>query len=168
QVVTLGAPGSGDTDPACAGPNAISVKELREKYANVALLKPAYHYMVFAHYASTPTAGGPYVCPTDPETQACGSIVSQPPAPGNLGTSEIGGNDAIVATQPFVDSGSVPDTTSLPTEWWAGLGMHELGHNLGLLHGGSDCFNNKPNYVGVMNYRFYVGGIQTGAMPGDV
>src|SRR5262249_23602526 len=120
------------------------------------------------HYASIPTAGGPYVCPTDPENPACSSFVSQPPQPGNLGTSEIGGNDAIVATQPFVDSASVPNITSIRPEWWAGLAMHELGHNLGLLQGGSDCLNNKPNYVGVMNYRFYLGGIPTGASPGDV
>jgi uncharacterized repeat protein (TIGR01451 family) len=30
--------------------------------------------------------------------------------------------------------------------------MHELGHNLGLLHGGNVKANCKPNYVSVMNY----------------
>src|SRR5262245_13119032 len=45
--------------------------------------------------------------------------------------------------------------------------MHDLGHNLGLLHGGADCFNLKPNYVSVMNYRFYLAGIPVGAAPGD-
>jgi hypothetical protein len=30
--------------------------------------------------------------------------------------------------------------------------MHELGHTLGLLHGGTDDINNKPNYNSVMNY----------------
>ena len=30
--------------------------------------------------------------------------------------------------------------------------MHELGHTLGLLHGGGDDINFKPNYVSVMNY----------------
>jgi hypothetical protein len=167
QVVTLGAPGSGDTDPACAGPSAISVKELRAKYPALAVLKPAYHYMVFAHYASTPTGGGPYTCPSDPETPACGALVSGPPQPGNTGTAEIFGDDSIVASQPFVDAAIVPDIGSIPLEWWAGLGMHEFGHNLGLLHGGQDCFNNKPNYLSAMSYSFYLNGIRVSAAPGD-
>ena len=32
--------------------------------------------------------------------------------------------------------------------------MHELGHNLGLEHGGHDRVNCKPNYLSVMNYAF--------------
>lgn len=31
--------------------------------------------------------------------------------------------------------------------------MHELGHNLGLLHGGDDWVLCKPNYLSVMNYN---------------
>jgi hypothetical protein len=39
--------------------------------------------------------------------------------------------------------------------------MHELGHTLGLGHGGridavAECGNTKPNYLSVMNYRFQV------------
>ncbi|MFD1935435.1 hypothetical protein ACFSKW_28560 [Nonomuraea mangrovi] len=34
----------------------------------------------------------------------------------------------------------------------AGTLMHEFGHALGLQHGGRDEFNNKPNYLSVMNY----------------
>ncbi len=41
----------------------------------------------------------------------------------------------------------------------AGTFMHELGHNLGLDHGGADSVNNKPNYISVMNYAFQVVGI---------
>lgn len=36
----------------------------------------------------------------------------------------------------------------------AGTFMHELGHTLGLQHGGTDSTNNKPNYLSVMNYSF--------------
>ncbi|NVJ10465.1 hypothetical protein HUW63_35315 [Myxococcus sp. AM001] len=36
----------------------------------------------------------------------------------------------------------------------AGIFMHELGHNLGLLHGGDDNDNFKPNYLSVMNYEY--------------
>jgi hypothetical protein len=36
----------------------------------------------------------------------------------------------------------------------AGTLMHELGHNLGLDHGGNNADNCKPNYPSVMNYLF--------------
>jgi hypothetical protein len=36
----------------------------------------------------------------------------------------------------------------------AGVLMHELGHNLGLHHGGTDDVNYKPNYLSIMNYDF--------------
>jgi hypothetical protein len=32
--------------------------------------------------------------------------------------------------------------------------MHEIGHNFGLLHGGLDSTNCKPNYLSVMSYAF--------------
>jgi len=32
--------------------------------------------------------------------------------------------------------------------------MHELGHNLGLNHGGGDDTNDKPNYLSIMNYQY--------------
>lgn len=34
----------------------------------------------------------------------------------------------------------------------AGTVMHELGHTLGLHHGGDDDFNRKPNYLSIMAY----------------
>lgn len=36
----------------------------------------------------------------------------------------------------------------------AGTFMHELGHTLGLRHGGGDQFTHKPNYHSVMNYTW--------------
>ncbi len=41
----------------------------------------------------------------------------------------------------------------------SGTFMHELGHTLGLGHGGSDGINYKPNYLSVMNYQFQVVGL---------
>jgi hypothetical protein len=37
--------------------------------------------------------------------------------------------------------------------------MHELGHNLGLRHGGGDDTNFKPNYLSAMNYTFQTRGV---------
>lgn len=41
----------------------------------------------------------------------------------------------------------------------AGTFMHELGHTLGLRHGGDDDVNLKPNYLSIMNYLFQVTGL---------
>jgi hypothetical protein len=40
-----------------------------------------------------------------------------------------------------------------------GTFIHELGHDLGLTHGGSDSVNYKPNYLSVMNYHFQFDGV---------
>jgi hypothetical protein len=40
----------------------------------------------------------------------------------------------------------------------AGTFMHELGHSLGLLHGGGDDMQYKPNYLSVMNYAYQFAG----------
>ena len=40
----------------------------------------------------------------------------------------------------------------------AGTLMHELGHNIGLRHGGNDDANYKPNYLSIMNYEYQVYG----------
>ncbi len=46
------------------------------------------------------------------------------------------------------------------TSWdQAGTFMHELGHNLGLRHGGPDHTNYKPNYLSVMSYAFQFHGL---------
>jgi hypothetical protein len=39
-----------------------------------------------------------------------------------------------------------------------GTFLHELGHDLGLQHGGGDPFNSKPNYPSIMNYLFQLTG----------
>ena len=44
-----------------------------------------------------------------------------------------------------------------------GTFVHELGHNLGLRHGGTDHVNYKPNYLSVMNYFFQLAGVPKAA-----
>jgi hypothetical protein len=66
---------------------------------------------------------------------------------GNIdsgGWGESGGND-------FIEYNHDPGTI-----------MHELGHNLNLLHGGNVNDNCKPNYVSVMNYDHQFGIPQAG------
>ena len=41
----------------------------------------------------------------------------------------------------------------------AGTFMHELGHNLGLRHGGDDDATYKPSHLSVMNYAFQLTGL---------
>ena len=65
------------------------------------------------------------------------------------GVAEINGDDFIVSLQC-----SVTNTATV-----ANTIMHELGHNLGLRHGGNVDTNGKPNYNSVMNYRFQFPGI---------
>jgi hypothetical protein len=49
----------------------------------------------------------------------------------------------------------------------AGTMMHELGHTLGLHHGGQDDKNFKPNYLSVMNYYFQLNGLYIGGRQGN-
>lgn len=46
--------------------------------------------------------------------------------------------------------------------------MHELGHNLGLDHGGNDSRAYKPNYFSVMSYLYSTYGMPVARDPGDI
>ena len=67
---------------------------------------------------------------------------------GSSGVAEISGDDLIVSLGCFGSTENVANTI-----------MHELGHNLGLQHGGNEACNWKPNYNSVMNYRFQFPGV---------
>jgi hypothetical protein len=71
-----------------------------------------------------------------------------PPEYKTPGVAEgIPSDDFILATGAFANGyGSRQEQ--------AALFMHELGHTLGLRHGGGDDVNYKPNYLSIMNYRF--------------
>ncbi len=48
----------------------------------------------------------------------------------------------------------------------AGTFMHELGHNVGLRHGGEDHTQWKPNYLSVMSYAFQTRGLMIDSTQG--
>lgn len=73
-----------------------------------------------------------------------------------VGIGELPGNDL------FLTAGE-----KYPLRWPRGpLFMHELGHTLGLGHGGGDHLHCKPNYISAMNY-VYLADIELGRRPLD-
>jgi hypothetical protein len=73
---------------------------------------------------------------------------------GASGCAELPGDDSVIALAGFgPTSSSDPYYQRGTTDEQAGTVMHELGHNLGLRHGGGDNLNCKPNYLSVMNYN---------------
>ncbi len=59
----------------------------------------------------------------------------------------LGGNDFMITMGTFDQPGGTEDQK-------AATFMHELGHTLGLRHGGGDYINYKPNYISIMNYSW--------------
>jgi len=81
-------------------------------------------------------------------------------------------SDFIVALGPFIeeeDENGDPKPRPLraSSTFQAGTFMHELGHVLGLRHGGGDETNHKPNYLSVMNYSFQKGMRKDGGIAFD-
>jgi hypothetical protein len=80
------------------------------------------------------------------------------------GCAEVGGNDFMVSLGGWGVVIQADGTThnAGTTDQQAGTFMHELGHTLGLRHGGGDNTNCKPNYQSVMNYSLQMGNVLTG------
>jgi hypothetical protein len=73
----------------------------------------------------------------------------------------IGGTDLLVTLGNFTNGVGAPREQ-------AGTLMHELGHNLGLRHGGCDDTNLKAGYASVMNYAYQMEGVTRGGMEGVI
>ena len=74
------------------------------------------------------------------------------------GLSNTGLSKGIPGDEFLVSLGVLDDQVG-SAEDQSGTFMHELGHNLGLNHGGEDDIGYKPNYLSVMNYMFQRVGI---------
>ena len=127
-----------------------------------AQLTPFMHYTIFGHRHSCDS------------TKDCAQAACINPDTGRnslfneTGVAEQPGNDIIVTEGGFRDRLLEPLTLAQ-----GGTFMHELGHNLGLNHGGplfvagqhTDFnqvkLNYKPNYLSVMNYNHQSLGIST-------
>ncbi len=98
----------------------------------------AFRYVLFAHnqVGTSPGAGS-----------------------NSSGCAEVGGDDAVITLGSFtattVGGVSHPRGT---TDQQAGTFMHEVGHTLGLRHGGFENVNCKPNYLSVMSYSRQMAG----------
>jgi hypothetical protein len=122
-------------------------------------LIPFAHYAVFAHRSTCDSA-------IDCAQATCVSPSGRARF-NETGRSEAPGNDIIISMGQFQDS-NLPARTLTQ----GGTFMHELGHNLGLEHGGplfiggvaqgdQVKLNFKPNYLSVMNYSHQSRGIGT-------
>ncbi len=81
------------------------------------------------------------------------------------GGTSSGYSRGIDASDFIVSLGSWPNGGTIYER--LGTFIHELGHNLGLTHGGSDHENFKPNYLSIMNYSFQMYGIIKNGYWGD-
>ena len=73
---------------------------------------------------------------------------------GSSGLGYVGGRGFVVTVGPrFWGKSATSDVR-------VGTFIHELGHNLGLGHGGTDDVNDKPNYLSVMNYMYQIYGVR--------
>lgn len=127
----------------CEGDDFILLDDLKKNHFET-VKRVAFHYAVFAHL---------HTCVDDASSGRASSV-------GNQGAT---GNDLIVAMDAI---GSNPTVMQQ-----GGTLMHELGHNLGLRHGGNSAqaeTNKKSNYLSVMNVRFQFIGIPYVGQSGNV
>jgi hypothetical protein len=80
---------------------------------------------------------------------------------GSSGLAELIGNDFLVTLGNWGLSSITGVETNLLINFQASTLMHELGHNLGLRHGGDIDENYKPNYISIMNYLYTFPGLPT-------
>lgn len=83
------------------------------------------------------------------------------------GRAELNGNDVLITLGEGTHSKGTLEETNFFYNTQAVTLMHELGHNLGLQHGGHEDVNYKPNYLSIMNYLYSTGLSTVGDQEGD-
>jgi hypothetical protein len=86
------------------------------------------------------------------------SLCSANPGTSGISRNPSGAAFGSGASDFIVSLGAWTGSTGSTNEQ-AGTFMHELGHNLGLRHGGEDHAQWKPNYLSIMNYAFQTRGL---------
>lgn len=127
---------SEDTAPGCT-----SLYDIKSRHFDVRR-KFLFHYAVFANSLNPDGSGG------------------------SSGVAEMYGNDLIISLGNYGLSTAPGSALNLLINLQAGTLMHELGHNLGLRHGGNEDMNYKPNHYSVMNYMYQFAGLS--ATPNSV
>jgi probable HAF family extracellular repeat protein len=97
----------------------------------------SFHYMIYVHEIGDSVG-----------VQPGAHVTGIADTPGSNFLVGLGGQQAQIGSL----SGPVGPAGTVLQQ--AGNFMHELGHNLGLMHGGQDDVNFKPNYLSIMNYNF--------------
>jgi hypothetical protein len=105
----------------------------------LAAKRRVFHYAVFAHDQPGDFSGSSGVSDGTPSMNFLITLGAQGYARDPVTNHSVGTRDEQAAT--FI---------------------HELGHNLGLQHGGGDAINCKPNYLSVMNYLFQFSNLISG------
>lgn len=78
---------------------------------------------------------------------------------GSSGLAEMVGNDLLVTMGNWGFATTSGSPLNQLINMQASTVMHELGHNLGLEHGGNETTNYKPNYWSIMNYMYQLNGL---------
>jgi uncharacterized repeat protein (TIGR01451 family) len=118
---------------------------------------PIFHYAIFGHQTNSRMAMN------DCTSGEASDI------PGHDFMVTLGGSPVGVPTFPCWGANPAGLSVGSRSEQ-AGTFMHELGHVIGLQHGGDESiFNYKPNYLSVMNYSFQLCSVRSspnGVLPG--
>lgn len=126
---------------------ATSLYRLKAEHSDVRR-RLAFHYALFAN--------------------ALGDVTCANSGNGVSGNAELSGNDLAVALGATGLTLGNQSGINRTINWQSATLMHELGHNLGLRHGGDEDVNWKPNYLSIMNYHYQYDGLPVvGMSEGD-